>query len=1476
MNKTLTTIFTYLLGAASVFATQPSSNLTAEQALQKSDKQFFIENKGQWHSDVLFLTRMGGLDVWITKYGVNYTFYQIEKNPNAKQAEHLPSKFENDLEDATLLGHRVLLKLKNHNTHPSPQGKIKQQGYYNYLIGNDPSKHASNVGLYKEAVVKNMYKGIDLRYYFENGYLRYDFIVQPGADPSQIKFELDGEFKEYLKNNILCYTTRFGEVQMQDLYVYQQGDKKQVQAKFTQQNGAWQFQLSNYDKTQPLIIDPLIYSTYIGGSNSEEAYGIALDGSGNAYITGHTNSTNYDITSGAFQTSNGGSYDVFVTKLNSTGTALIYSTYIGGGALDEGIGIAIDGSGNAYITGRTMSTNYDITPGAFQTSNGGSYDVFVTQLNSTGNGLIYSTYIGGSDLDYGYDIAIDGSGNAYITGITMSTNYDITAGAFQTTNGGIWDVFVTKLNSTGTGLIYSTYIGGTSTDVGNDIAIDGSGNAYITGGTISTNYYITPGAFQTSNGGSYDVFVTKLNSTGTGLIYSTYIGGSSYDYGFGIAIDGSGNAYITGTTNSTDYYITPGAFQTTNGGSQDVFVTQLNSTGTGLIYSTYIGGSGNDECRAIAIDGSGNAYITGYTSSTNYDITPGAFQTSNGGYTDVFVTKLNSTGTGLIYSTYIGGSAGDQGYAIAIDGSGNAYITGYTSSTNYDITPGAFQTTNGGNIDVFVTKLCPGTIPSQPGAISGNTTVCAGSTQTYSVASVSGASSYTWTLPSGWSGTSTTNSITATVGANGGNITVTANNACGSSTAQTLAVTVNTVPSQPGAISGSATVCAGSSQTYNVASVSGASSYTWTLPSGWSGTSTTNSITATVGANSGNITVTANNACGSSTAQILAVTVSSVPSQPGAISGSATVCQGSSQNYSVAPVSGASSYTWTLPSGWTGSSTTNSISATVGANSGNITVTANNACGSSTPRTLAVTVNTVPSQPGAISGSATVCQGSSQTYSVAAVSGATSYTWTLPSGWTGSSTTNSISATVGANSGNITVTANNACGSSTAQTINITVNPLPNVAANASATTVCAGQQVTLTGSGATSYSWTGGVTDGVAFTPSNTDTYTVTGTDANGCSNTDQITITVNPLPNVTANASATTVCAGEQVTLTGSGAVTYTWTGGVSDGVAFTPTSTATYTVTGTDANGCSNTDQITITVNPLPNVTANASATTVCAGGQVTLTGSGAATYTWSGNVSDGVVFTPTSTATYTVTGTDANGCSNTDQITVTVNPLPNVTANASATTVCAGEQVTLTGSGAVTYTWTGGVSDGVAFTPSSTDTYTVTGTDANGCSNTDQITVTVNPLPNVSVSNNANTLTANQAGATYQWIDCNNNNAPISGAINQSFTPTTSGSYAVVVTLNGCVDTSACQTVTIAGVDTENLSKQVFSIYPNPNRGNFTIQCIKGGIFELIDITGKVMHTYTFTNTQQTINENIPAGMYFVREKESGSVQKVIVE
>ena len=362
-----------------------------------------------------------------------------------------------------------------------------------------------------------MYNGIDVRYYFDRGSLRYDYIVHPGADPAQIQFSFKGSDKTFINDQgNLVFTTRFGEVQLAELYCYQGNNKKEVRSKFIATNKHYSIHIADYDKTQDLIIDPLIYSTYLGGSSDDIGYSIAIDGSGNAYVTGYTGSTDYDITPGAYQTTYAGSFDAFVTQLNATGTALVYSTYLGVSGNDYGYSIAIDGSGNAYVTGYTTSTDYDITTGAYQTTNAGIWNVFVTKLNATGTGLVYSTYIGGSDDGGGYSIAIDGSGNAYVMGYTNSTNYPITPGAYQTTHAGNGDVFVTKLNATGTGLDYSTYLGGSGYDIGNSIAIDGSGNAYVTGYSLSTDYPIIPGAYQTTyEGGTYDVFVTKIEISGT-------------------------------------------------------------------------------------------------------------------------------------------------------------------------------------------------------------------------------------------------------------------------------------------------------------------------------------------------------------------------------------------------------------------------------------------------------------------------------------------------------------------------------------------------------------------------------------------------------------------------------------------------------------------------------------------------------------------------------------------------------------------------------------------------------------------------------------------------------------------------------------------------------------------------------------------------------------------------------------------------
>jgi hypothetical protein len=459
------------------------------------------------------------------------------------------------------------------------------------------------------------------------------------------------------------------------------------------------------------------YVSYLGGSATEgnSCVDTAVDSTGNIYITGRTMSTNFPTTAGAYRITYVGGLDAFVTKFDSSGN-LVYSTYLGGLLNDYPQSIAVDDMGNIYITGYTNSADFPTTAGAYQIAKRGKDDAFVTKFDSSWN-LVYSTYLGGtassgSVTDRGMGIAADSAGNIYVAGQTTSVDFPTTAGAYQTTKPGGNDGFLTKFDSSGN-LVYGTYLGGSDTDYGLGIAVDSTGNICITGYTASTNFPTTAGAYQTSRLGMNDAFVTEFNSSGT-PVYSTYLGGTgTNDYAYGITVDSTGNFYITGYTSSTNFPTTAGAYQTANAGGNDAFVTKFNSSGT-PVYSTYLGGSGlNDWGYGIAVDGTGNIYITGYTNSANFPTTAGAYQTTNAGGNDAFVTKFDSSGT-PVYSTYLGGSGlNDWGYSIAVDGTGNFYIAGQTDSANFPTTAGAYQTANAGDYDAFFASMkTPASVPT--------------------------------------------------------------------------------------------------------------------------------------------------------------------------------------------------------------------------------------------------------------------------------------------------------------------------------------------------------------------------------------------------------------------------------------------------------------------------------------------------------------------------------------------------------------------------------------------------------------------------------------------------------------------------------------------------------------------------------------------------------------------------------------------
>ncbi len=591
------------------------------------------------------------------------------------------------------------------------QGLEPTGGISNYFIGNDPAKWRTNIPNYKRVEYKSVYAGVDLVYYGNPQKLEYDLVVAPGADVAAIQVEYEGVESVRLDGDgDLVLKTASGELRQKRPVAYQVTPSGRVEVKVGYRLKADQrvaFELARYDAGRRLLIDPvLLYSTYLGGSGPDQGTGIAVDGTSNAYVTGQTFSLNFPTTN-PLQSINPGSA-VFVTKINASGSAKVYSTYLGGNGSNSSGAIAVDAAGNAYVTGGTRSNSFP-TASPLQASNAGGQDAFVTKINPLGSALIYSTYLGGGGDDSGGAIAVDSSGNVYVTGGTLSTNF-LTANPLQANIGGFEDAFVAKINSLGSSLVYSTYLGGNGTDVGSGIAADTAGNAYVTDVTSSTNFPMSNPLQPSIGGAGFDAFVTKFNATGSAMTYSTYLGGNSLDEGTAITVDSVGNSYITGVTSSANFP-TANALQPNLGSlsGSNAFITKLNSAGSAEVYSTFLGGNGVDSGSGIAVDSAGNVYITGTTDSTNFP-TSNPLQATNGslGGSNAFVTKINAVGSTLIYSTYMGGSGSgevDNGAAIAVDSVGNSYVTGSTNSTNFP-TANPLQASNGGGgDDAFVLSI---------------------------------------------------------------------------------------------------------------------------------------------------------------------------------------------------------------------------------------------------------------------------------------------------------------------------------------------------------------------------------------------------------------------------------------------------------------------------------------------------------------------------------------------------------------------------------------------------------------------------------------------------------------------------------------------------------------------------------------------------------------------------------------------------
>jgi hypothetical protein len=773
----------------------------------------FEANAGQTDGRVKFFSRGSGYGLYLTSdeavLALNGHPCTVGAIPHSSQPGQ-PGNYAGCGNDAAVVTMRLAGRA---NRTASPAGEAPLPGTANYFVGSDPAAWRTGVPTYAKVRYSNVYPGVDLLYYGNQRQLEYDFAVAPDADPKAIRLQFSGVTKLKLDpDGDLIVSAKEGDIAFRKPVIYQERDGRRdlIAGRFTLgRRHTVSFALNDYDHSRPLIIDPVLaYSTYLGGSgdNGDAAFAIAVDSSGDAYVTGMTDSVNFPLTSGSDQEANNGAanstFNAFVTKLNATGTALVYSTYLGGSASTQALSLTVDGSGSAYVTGTTFATDFPTTSGAYQTAslaNSAGYTAFVSKLNATGTALVYSTFLGGSGNasgtgDTGNAVAVDSAGNAYVAGSTYSANFPVTAGAYQTVNSdqanNQQSAFVTKLNPSGNALVYSTFLGGSASDgqsdVANALAVDSSGDVYLTGQAGSSNFPTTAGAYQTTNAASANyttvAFVSELNPAGNSLLYSTFLGGTEGAAGSALAIDQSGDAYVTGYAKYTDFPVTAGAFQSANNGSSlnvsNAFVAKLNPTGTALLYSTWLGGSGleisafnknGDSASGLAIDASGDAYVTGVAFSSNFPVTSGAYQTTNNGSANktynAFVTELNPTGAALLYSTFIGGSGfpfgstnyyrGDDAMGLVIDASENLYVAGIAFSADYPVTKGPFQSTNravgNSGSNAFISKLSlAGQIPAP---IATTTTLApsaspatVGASVTFSVAVAAASGS---TVPSG-------------------------------------------------------------------------------------------------------------------------------------------------------------------------------------------------------------------------------------------------------------------------------------------------------------------------------------------------------------------------------------------------------------------------------------------------------------------------------------------------------------------------------------------------------------------------------------------------------------------------------------------------------------------------------------------------------------------------------------------------------
>ncbi|MCF6150237.1 MAG: hypothetical protein E3K37_16475 [Candidatus Kuenenia sp.] len=693
-------------------ANQAKITIPSKTTFFKKSKELhipFITNQGQVNGRVIYYASTFGGTVFVTHEG--NIVYSLPCSKNTEFFSHNSTPVRRIALKEEIIG----------GNFDTIRGEEKTSTKVNYLKGKDSSGWKTNISAYNTVSLGEIYKGITLKLKATGNNVEKLFYIVPDANPELIKLRLEGaNALRVNEGGELEVLTELGIVTYTKPFAYQEVDGKtvEVDVKYRIQNPAYRikntdvygFELGKYDKTKELVIDPLLASTYIGGSEYDTINSISIGADSNIYITGSTSSPDFPTTSGVYDSSKSTyAEDVFIAKFDSELTSLLASTFLGGSSYDFGQKITINSGGNIIVTGYTSSSDFPTTSGAYSTSfNGSPYDVFVSVLDENLRTLYASTYLGGSSSDRAYSAIIDSSGYVYIAGYTSSSDFPTSSNAYNTSYT-YEDAFVSKLNSDLSTLTASTYLGGSAYDRINAITIDSDGTLYVCGRTSSSDFPTTTDGYDTTyndTGNIEDVFVAKLDTELTNLIASTYLGGSTYDYGTAITIDPDGNIFVAGSTGSSAFP-TPdtNAYDTASNGGTDAFISKLSGNLSKLISSTFLGGSSEDSIEDISVDSTGNVYVTGKSASDDFPVTTNGYDTSFSGDSDAFIAKFNGDLMNLLASTLLGGAYSENGTSIAINSGGYIYVTGFTESDDFPTTDTAYETTYNDTGYAFVTKL---------------------------------------------------------------------------------------------------------------------------------------------------------------------------------------------------------------------------------------------------------------------------------------------------------------------------------------------------------------------------------------------------------------------------------------------------------------------------------------------------------------------------------------------------------------------------------------------------------------------------------------------------------------------------------------------------------------------------------------------------------------------------------------------------